>query len=147
MDVKGQASAEYLLLVLVFLIILGSVTIPLIAKSINYSMDVSKTSDASAAVNSIANEVGLVYANGPGSIRTINIYSNANGTMSVNANNVLILPVTLSDSTIKNINASLPYSATINPSNPYALGNHTNYNVTVSWPVGTNTIQINLTQT
>ncbi len=146
MDVKGQASAEYLLLVLVFLIILGSVTIPLIAKSINYSMDVSISSDASTAVNSIANEVGLVYANGPGSVRTINIYSNANGTLSVNGSS-LVLPVTLSDNTVKNINASLPYATTINPTSPFALGNHTNYNVTVSWPVGTNTIQINLTQT
>ena len=29
MDVKGQVSAEYLLLALVFLIIIGSVTVPL----------------------------------------------------------------------------------------------------------------------
>ena len=45
MDVKGQASAEYLLLMLVFLIILGGVTLPLVGKSIKDSMDVSHTSD------------------------------------------------------------------------------------------------------
>ncbi len=35
MDVKGQASVEYLLLALVFLIIIGSVSVPLIGKAID----------------------------------------------------------------------------------------------------------------
>ncbi len=74
MDVKGQASVEYLLLALVFLIIIGSVTVPLVGKAIDSSLDVSHSSDASAAINSIANAVGVVYSNGPGAKRTINVY-------------------------------------------------------------------------
>ena len=75
MDVKGQASVEYLLLTLVFLIIIGTVTVPLlITPGINDALDVSHSSDASAAVNSIANAIGVVYSNGPGSVRTINVY-------------------------------------------------------------------------
>jgi len=73
MDVKGQASVEYLLLALVFLIILGSVTVPLAGDAIGNSTDVSHASDASAAINSIANAVGIVYSNGPGAKRTINV--------------------------------------------------------------------------
>ena len=73
MDVKGQISVEYLMIALVFLIIMTTVTVPLIGKSINASMDVSDTSDVSNAVNSIADAVGIVYANGPGSKRTVNV--------------------------------------------------------------------------
>ncbi len=59
MDVKGQVSAEYLLLALVFLIIIGSVTVPLVGSSISSSLDISSTSDVSAAINSITNAVGV----------------------------------------------------------------------------------------
>jgi len=143
MDVKGQASAEYLLLMLVFLIILGGVTLPLVGNSIKDSMDVSHTSDASAAVNSIANAIGLVYSNGPGAVRTINVYIPVNGTLST-SNSVLLLPVTLTNSTIKNVNASIPYNIVINSGN---VIEKKNYNVTISWPSGTSPIQVNLTQT
>jgi uncharacterized protein (UPF0333 family) len=141
MDVKGQVSAEYLLLVLVFLIILGSVTIPMIGKSIDSSMDVSSTSDVSAAVNSIANAVGIVYSNGPGSKRTINVYFPVSGTLSV-SNNTLLMPVLTSNGTNKTIDAKLPYSTSIvNP----AVTERNSYNVTVTWPIGTGPIAVTLT--
>ncbi len=87
MDAKGQLSVEYLLLTLVFLIIVGSVTIPLIGHSIDASLDVSDTSQVSASINSITNAIGIVYANGPGSKRTINVYFPAPGTLTYNAAN------------------------------------------------------------
>ena len=95
MDVKGQASVEYLLLALVFLIIIGSVTVPLISQGINDSLDVSHSSDASAAINSIANAIGVVYSNGPGAVRTINVYfSKTSATLSYNsANSTIQMPV------------------------------------------------------
>ncbi|MBU4548087.1 MAG: class III signal peptide-containing protein, partial [Euryarchaeota archaeon] len=67
MDKRGQLSVEYLLLVLIILIILGTVTIPLIGDSIDASMDVSMVSDAKTAVESISSAADIVYSNGPGS--------------------------------------------------------------------------------
>ena len=74
MEEKGQASVEYLLLIVVILIILASVTIPLVSSSVNSTMDVSRSSDTKNAIESMANAVNLVYANGPGAKRTIDVY-------------------------------------------------------------------------
>jgi uncharacterized protein (UPF0333 family) len=108
MDVKGQASVEYLLLALVFLIIIGSVTVPLINQGINDSLDVSHSSDASAAINSIANAIGVVYSNGPGSVRTINVYfSNANALL-IYVNNTIQMSVPEYNGPNKVIDANVP---------------------------------------
>ena len=74
MDSKGQVSAEYLFLILIFLIILSTVTVPMAANSITASQQVSVTSDSETAVSTIANAVNVVYANGPSSERTVNVY-------------------------------------------------------------------------
>ena len=141
MDIKGQASAEYLLLALVFLIIVGSVTVPLIGKSIDSSLDVSDTSSVSASINSITNAVGIVYANGPGAKRTINVYFPASGTLSYNTiNKTLQMPVTLSNGTNKVIDSNVPITLIINNT---AI-NKGNYNVTVTWPVGSSPISVGL---
>ena len=145
MDVKGQASVEYLLLTLVFLIIIGSVTVPLITQGINDSLDVSHSSDASAAINSIANAIGVVYANGPGSQRTVNVYfSNDNAILGYNAANKTILmsvPVYGGNGT-KIIDANVPIAVTFNGAGTFNVVNKTNYNATVTWPIGTNTINV-----
>jgi uncharacterized protein (UPF0333 family) len=149
MDVKGQASVEYLLLALVFLIIIGSVTVPLITQGINDSLDVSHSSDASAAVNSIANAVGVVYSNGPGSVRTINVYFSNPGTLSYNsANNTIQMPVSMNTgNSSKVIDANVPIAVTFSPNNPFSVVNKTNYNATVTWPIGTNTINVAMAKT
>src|ERR1035438_3788240 len=140
MDVKGQASVEYLLLALVFLIIIGSVTVPLITQGINDSLDVSHSSDASAAINSIANAIGVVYSNGPGSVRTINVYFSNTGTLSYNAaNNTIQMPVPLYTGSNKVIDANVPITVSFTSPN---IVNKTNYNATVTWPIGTNTINV-----
>ena len=150
MDVKGQASVEYLLLTLVFLIIIGSVTVPLINQGINDSLDVSHSSDASAAINSIANAIGVVYANGPGSQRTVNVYfSNANATLAYNSANSTIqmsVPEYGGNGT-KIIDANVPTAVTFNGSPSINnIGGKTNYNATVSWQTGTNTVNVALVQ-
>lgn len=142
MDIKGQASAEYLLLALVFLIIVGSVTVPLIGKSIDSSLDVSDTSGVSASINSITNAVGIVYANGPGAKRTINVYFPASGTLVYNAANstlLMVVPVS-STNTNKTIDANVPIAVNI----VNATVNKGNYNVTVTWPVGSSPITVGL---
>lgn len=149
MDVKGQASVEYLLLALVFLIIIGSVTVPLISQGINDSLDVSHSSDASAAINSIANAIGVVYSNGPGSIRTINVYFSSGGNMDYSsANSTIFMPVSqyMGNGT-KIIDANVPITVSFSPNDPFTINNKTNYNATVTWPIGTNTINVAMAPT
>jgi len=140
MDSKGQLSAEYLLLILAILIIMGAVTIPLIGSSISSTMDVSGASDIKNAVSNIANAVNLVYANGPGSKRTINIYT-PQGTVSADNNLKIIgMDTTLSNGTTKFINASTNYSVNIvNPN--VSKGWHT---VTVEWVLNNPYITVTL---
>jgi uncharacterized protein (UPF0333 family) len=142
MDVKGQASVEYLLLALVFLIIIGSVTVPLINQGINDSLDVSHSSDASAAINSIANAIGVVYSNGPGSVRTINVYfSNANALL-IYVNNTIQMSVPEYNGPNKVIDANVPITVTLNGGSSFNVKNKTNYNATVTWPIGTSAINV-----
>lgn len=74
MDNKGQVSVELLFLIVVILIIISSVTIPLVSTTIGSSMAVSQVSDAKSAVESIGNAVNIVNANGPGAKRTLSVY-------------------------------------------------------------------------
>jgi len=147
MDVKGQASVEYLLLALVFLIILGSVTVPLVGNAIGNSTDVSHASDASAAINSIANAVGIVYSNGPGAKRTINVYFSQSGTLYYSsANSTIYMSVFIkSTSTNKTIDANVPIA--VNFPNGGNVNNRTNYNATVTWANGTSNVNVALTPT
>ena len=149
MDVKGQASVEYLLLALVFLIIIGSVTVPLITQGINDSLDVSHSSDASAAINSIANAVGVVYSNGPGSQRTINVYFSSPGSIDYSlTNNTIFMPVNMNTgNSSKVIDANVPIAVSFSPSDPFPVTSKWNYNATVTWPIGTNTINVAMAQT
>ena len=144
MDVKGQASVEYLLLALVFLIILGSVTVPLVGNAIGNSTDVSHASDASAAINSIANAVGIVYSNGPGAKRTINVYFSRGGQLTYNSGAIQML-VSLNSTINKTVDANVPIA--VNFPNGGNVNNRTNYNATVTWANGTSNVNVALTPT
>lgn len=110
MDDKGQVSFEYLMLILVGILILGAVTIPLIGRAIDASNDVSRASDAKVAVEDIANAADIVYANGPGARRTVTFYVPKNGTIGFDsANKVIYFDVTLSNNTVRRINATTEY--------------------------------------
>ncbi len=141
MDEKGQASVEYLLITLVFLIIIGSVSLPFIGKTLNDTTDVSHSSDASAAINSIANAVGIVAANGPGSARYITIYFSESGTLDYNAaNRTIEMPLTLNNGS-KVIDASVPNPVSFNVTSV----NKASYNANITWTSG-NTINVGLSQ-
>jgi uncharacterized protein (UPF0333 family) len=144
MDENGQASVEYVLLSMIFLIILGSVTIPLISNSIDSSMDVSDTSNVNSAVNSIANAVGVVYANGPGAKRTINVYFPVAGTLNSNSTTIS-MPVTLNTGATKNVTATVPIKVNYLPNGNVAQ--RTNYNAAVDWTSDGKSINVALTPT
>lgn len=116
MDDIGQVSFEYLMLILVAILILGTVTIPLIGRAIDASNDVSRASDAKVAVESIANAANIVYANGPGAKRTVNFYIPQSGTIGFDkTNKIIYFDLTLSNNT-RRINATTEYdNITLNP--------------------------------
>ncbi len=141
MDSKGQASAEYLLLILVILIVMGTVTIPLVGTSISSSTDVSKTSDAKTALTTIASAVDIVYSNGPGAKRTVNVYIPSNGTLTANnLAKVIGMNIALSNGTTKFVNASTLYNVSISNS---TLSGKTWYTVTVTWNSANSFITVN----
>ncbi len=164
MENKGQASAEYLLLLVVILIIMAAVTIPLVGSSVNSTMATSMTSDGVNAVQSIANAVNLVYANGPGARRTISIYI-PQGTTLTNSTNVTISGYymgmdistsggpysgphiqttyynSIAKTSINYVYASTNYPVSINPSTPINKGW---YKALVNWNVGNKTIDVTL---
>jgi uncharacterized protein (UPF0333 family) len=141
MDVKGQVSVEYLLVILVIIIILGSVSIPLIKSSISSSTAISQVSDAKTAVSSIANAVNVVYANGPCAKRTVNVYIPESTSLSIITTtngsflgmNIIYHNGTVNGTDInasKNVNQSVDYDnlgLTSFPSKGW-------YNVQVYWP-------------
>ncbi|MBI5680741.1 MAG: class III signal peptide-containing protein [Methanobacterium sp.] len=137
MDNRGQISAEYLLLIVVILIVLTSVTLPLVGTAINNSNDISWSSDAKIAVQTIANAVNIVYANGPGSKQTNDVYIPQTMALT-NAGNSVVLTVTLSDGSTKTITGNTGYA--LSATNiPLSRGWHT---IQVYWPQGTNAITI-----
>ena len=154
MDSKGQVSVEYLFLILIFLIILFTVTIPFASHAITDSQNVSVTSDAETAVSTIANAVDVVYANGPNSQRTVNVYIPQNNTNLIydGIDNLLNLSLTgiLVNASIPNVNvpyvnATVPSNVpiTITGNNPIISTNTHWHTFTISWPVGS-TITINI---
>ncbi|CEA14403.1 MULTISPECIES: hypothetical protein [Methanobacterium] len=138
MEEKGQASVEYLLLIVVILIILASVTIPLVSSSVNSTMDISRASDAKNAIQNIANAVDLVYANGPGAKRTVNVYIPLNLVLQGNNTQNIGMNVPLSGNETKYVNSDLNYNVTFDNAN-FNQGWST---VTVNWVVGNKAITI-----
>ena len=146
MDSRGQASAEYLFLILIFLIVLTTVTVPFAGNAISSSQNVSITSDAQTAISTLVNAINVVYANGPGAKRTVSLYipQNTNLVYSTNvlALNLVNIPVNASNpGTMKsNVNATVPYPITVVPSGgAVSKGWH---NFAISWGVGSSSITI-----
>ena len=141
MDVKGQVSVEYLLVILVVLIVLGTVTIPMIGSSVSSSSDVSKSSDAKTAVDTIANAADLVYANGPGSKRTLSVYI-PNHTAFTTGTDGISMVVPLSDSTTKTITRDTDSQLSNKNLNSVSAGWHT---VVVEWKQNEKVVTVSLT--
>ncbi len=161
MDSKGQVSVEYLFLILIFLIILFTVTIPFATHAITDSQNVSVTSDAETAVSTIANAVDVVYANGPNSQRTVNVYIPQNNTNLVydSTNNLLNLSLTnipinanstnfTSNYMVNYVNATVPSNIpiTITGHNPIIYNGTYWHTFIISWPTSPpgSTITINI---
>lgn len=134
MDVKGQVSVEYLLVILVVLLVFGMMLTKVVGPSIEASSDISKTSDAKTAIDTIANAVGIVYANGPGAKRTVSVYIPVTSSVTYN-NNALLMAVTGVNTTSngnipKTASASVPYQVQVVNGN---VNKQWYNNVSVQW--------------
>ena len=109
MDSQGQLSVEYLLLLVVIFVVFGFMITYLIGPSIDAGNDISDVSDASNSMNNLANAANIVYANGPGSKRTVMIYFPQDGMRLSRGANFFSTTVALSDGTNKTVNATTSY--------------------------------------
>lgn len=148
MDSRGQISAEYIFLILVFLIILTTVTVPFAGNAISSSQNVSITSDANIALSTIVNAVNVVYSNGPGAKRTVNLYFPQNSNLVYNNKvlslNLVDIPVNANNTGVlkPNVNSTVPYALNILPSGgSVTKGWH---NVIITWAVGSSAITVTI---
>ncbi|HOI71456.1 MAG TPA: class III signal peptide-containing protein [Methanobacterium sp.] len=140
MDSRGQVSAEYIFLILIFLIVLATVTVPFAGDAITSSQNVSVASDAKVALSAITNAVNVVYSNGPGAKRTVNVYFPQDARLAYDGTNKALtlglqdIPVSASDPSGDqkgNVQASVPY--TVNVDETVTKGWH---DVVITWDVG-----------
>ncbi len=73
LDNRGQISAEYLLLFVVILVIFLFMITYFIGPTIDSSNNITAVSDTKIVLEGIASAVNIVYANGPGSMRTLQV--------------------------------------------------------------------------
>ncbi|SCG85638.1 hypothetical protein [Methanobacterium congolense] len=141
MDVKGQVSVEYLLVILVVLLVFGMLLTHVITPSIEASSDVSQSSDAKNAVDTIANAADLVYANGPGSKRTLSVYIPKHKDFTTGTDGIS-MTVVLWDKTNKVITRDTDSKLSTQNLNSVSAGWHT---VVVEWKQNEKVVTVNLT--
>ncbi|OEC84883.1 MULTISPECIES: class III signal peptide-containing protein [Methanobacterium] len=148
LDNRGQISAEYLLLFVVILTVFLFMINNFIGPTIDASNSVSKASDAKIAIESIADAVNIVYANGPGAKRTIDINIPQDLDLNFNTDSQIVettinnLNYNGNPANSKTLNAKINIAANIDisPSTlPLSKGWHT---VQVYWNTTTNNITI-----
>ena len=139
MDSQGQLSVEYLLLLVVIFAVFGGMITYLIGPSIDAGNDISDVSAASNSVNSIANAVNVVYANGPGSTRTVNYYVPYDNLVLSRGGNYINMTVTLSDGTNKTVSGVTNYVVANNPGTGMSEGWHS---VKISWNSASTVIRV-----
>lgn len=142
MDSRGQVSAEYIFLILVFLIVLATVTVPFAGEAISSSQNVSVASDAKVALSTITNAVNVVYSNGPGAKRTVNVYFPQNDTLTYDDKTLTLglqnITASAGDKK-KNVKASVPYVVTVDGT--VTKGWH---DVVITWKVGDESITVTI---
>lgn len=141
MDSRGQVSAEYIFLILIFLIVLLTVTVPFAGEAISSSQNVSVASDAKVALSTITNAVNVVYSNGPGAKRTVNVYFPQDDQLDYDDTNKA-LTLGLQDIPLKeNVQANVPYDIEVKPSGSVTKGWH---DVVITWDVGDEFITVTI---
>lgn len=122
-DNRGQISAEYLLLFVVILSVFLFMINSFIGPTIDASNNVTAVSDTKIVVESVADAVNIVYANGPGSKRTLNVnaprdmtltFDNAKHIVKTTLNNLDYTLENGTPTTTKDVSAPINYYQNIN---------------------------------
>jgi len=118
LDNKGQLSAEYLLLFCAVMVVFLFMITNFIGPTVDASNNVTAVSNTKIVVESIADAINVVYANGPGAKRTLNVNVPNNMVLTFNTTTgMLSTNVNLSSATVTNIktvSAPLNYNGNIN---------------------------------
>ena len=134
LDNRGQISAEYLLLFVVILTVFLFMIGHFIGPTIDASNNVSAVSDTKIVVDNIANAVNIVYANGPGSKRTVSVDVPHNMILNFDSSNQV------AETTINNLNYTLPNGSQTNSSVVTATINYNKDITTLTDIPNTNTL-------
>jgi uncharacterized protein (UPF0333 family) len=124
LDDRGQISVEYLLLFVVILAVFLFMISHFIGPTIDASNNISAVSDTKIVVDDIANAVNIVYANGPGAKRTVNVnvphdmtltFDNTNHVVKTDLNKLNYTLSNGTNSALKTVNATMNYNGAIDP--------------------------------
>lgn len=152
MDIKGQVALEYLLIFFVLIIILSTISIPLLLDSLETTNDVTTTIETKSFLIELEKNIKIIYSLDTGSKRNIAIYVPCDLKLYYNNNfnkNYLSTTLVLSDNIKKTLTVEVPcdvsFSGYIN--NHYvSLKKSWYYNTEIKWYTssnGTRSINVN----
>ncbi len=139
MNEKGQIALEYLLLFFILLIILSSISIPYLYKSIEFTEDITTTVETKSLLTEIQKNVKLIYVLDVDSKRTISVYIPKDMVLyysEINGKNIIYTTIKLHDDSKKRIELEMPCKISFNGNvNHYysSLKNRWYYNTEVKW--------------
>lgn len=137
MDKKGQIALEYLLIFFILLIIMATISIPLLHDSIEYTNDLTDSVKVESLLTEIRKNVRLVNSLDIDSKRTVSVYVPEDLVLYhtvKSGKNYLYTTLTLSDGTKKRIELEMPCKVSFNNnSNHYysSLKNRWYYNTEI----------------
>jgi len=86
-DIKGQLSLEYILTSIIVILILCSLSIPILNLTIDYSTDVVDSLNAKSQLNKICDAIDFCYSSGKGSKKVVLVNFNKDVTINFLNNN------------------------------------------------------------
>lgn len=139
MDRRGQVAMEYMLIFFIVLIILSTISVPLVTDEINNVNDVASSVKAKNMLVNIAGTVNMVYSSDYGSMRTISVDCPIKSRVyykSISNKHYIYTYVLLSDNSTKEMRVQVPCKVSFNnnPSYYYSyLNKRWYYNTEVKW--------------
>ncbi|RAP53642.1 MAG: hypothetical protein BZ138_00235 [Methanosphaera sp. rholeuAM270] len=139
MDTKGQIALEYLLMFFVVLIIISTITIPLLYSGIETADDLAEGVKVKSMLTEISKNVQLISVLDDNSKRSVSIYVPGDLVLYYRLHDnrhYIYTTLTLSDSSRRKIEVEVPCKVSFNNnSNHYysSLKNRWYYNVEIKW--------------
>lgn len=139
MDNQGQITLEYLLIFFISIIILSTISLPLISDAIDNSQDITTAVEVKNTLSSVSNNINYIYYTGYGSKRIIAVHIPKNMQLNYqykNNNHFIYTSIKLSDNTSKIIEIQTPCKISFNNKANYhfvSLKNKWYYDTEIKW--------------